>query len=204
MEEKVEDYGLSHKSVPPYEVLYTKWLSYKDVLRLKGIEEMVEEYYNSGQFTESLKAMEEKYDSAFVMYDELASYYDEHALYGKSHARAARYEIFLAFAADKDVDRVELYRELLTYDYYLRENAKTRPVFAGEYRMDKETVRRFYENEEREHKYLQGYEAYDKNQMRKMTHLEYFPQMGKTILFDYRKRSPLTKEAETILIAKMP
>ena len=204
MEEKVEDYGLSYKSVPPYEVLCTKWLSYKDVLRLKGIEEMVEEYYNSGQFTESLKAMEEKYDSAFVMYDELASYYDEHALYGKSHARAARYEIFLAFAADKDVDRVELYRELLTYDYYLRENAKTRPVFAGEYRMDKETVRRFYENEEREHKYLQGYEAYDKNQMRKMTHLEYFPQMGKTILFDYRKRSPLTKEAETILIAKMP
>lgn len=47
-----------------------------------------------------------------------------------------------------------------------------------------------------------GYEEYDKNQMRRMTHLERFLQMGKTILFDYRNRNPLTKEAEVILIAK--
>lgn len=37
------------KNIPPYEVLYTDWLPYDDVLRLKGIEEMVEVYYNSGQ-----------------------------------------------------------------------------------------------------------------------------------------------------------
>ena len=163
---------------------------------------MVEEYYNSGQFTQSLKALEEKYESAFAMYEELAVYYAAYAPRGASPSRAARYEIFLAFAAKKDAGRTELYRELLTYDYYLRENAKSRPAFAGEYRMAKEELRTFYENEAREHKYLSGYEEYDKNQMRRMTHLERFLQMGKTILFDYRNRNPLTKEAEVILIAK--
>lgn len=47
MEEMKEEYGLVYKSRPPYEVLYTKWLSYEDTIRLKGIEEMVEVYYNS-------------------------------------------------------------------------------------------------------------------------------------------------------------
>ena len=202
MEERREDYGLVYKDAPPYEVLCTRWLSYADVLRLKGVEEMVEEYYNSGQFTQSLKALEEKYESAFAMYEELAVYYAAYAQRGASPSRAAKYEIFLVFAAKKDAGRTELYRELLTYDYYLRENAKSRPAFAGEYRMAKEELRTFYENEAREHKYLSGYEEYDKNQMRRMTHLERFLQMGKTILFDYRNRNPLTKEAEVILIAK--
>ena len=45
MEERKEDYGLVYKGRPLYEVLYTKWLSYEEILRLKGIEEMVEVYY---------------------------------------------------------------------------------------------------------------------------------------------------------------
>ena len=77
-------------------------------------------------------------------------------------------------------------RELLTYDYYLRENAKSRPEFAGEDATDKRFVRAFYEEEEKERKHLPGYEQFDRNQMRKMTHLEYFPHMGKMLLFDYK------------------
>ena len=65
----------------------------------------------------------------------------------------------------------EYYRELLTFDYYLRENAKTRPEFAGENKLSKENSRLFYEKEAEERKYLPAYQQYDKNQMRKMTHL---------------------------------
>ena len=50
--------ALSIKAHPPYEVLYTKWISYEDVLRLKGIEEMVEVYYNSRQFTNTMEELE--------------------------------------------------------------------------------------------------------------------------------------------------
>ena len=85
-------------------------------------------------------------------------------------------------------------------DYYLRENAKTRPDFAGDNKMSKEEARCFYEKEADTHKYLPDYQQFDKNQMRKMTHLEYFETLGQTILFDYKSRNPLNQEARTCVI----
>ena len=195
MEEHQRDYGLVHKDRPPYEVLYTKWLSYEDVMRLKGIEEMVEVYYNSRQFTHTMDALEQEYDSAFELYDRLSDFYAEKGYGSIQHKRSARYAILLEYIAKYFPKREEYYREKLTYDYYLRENAKSRPEFAGEYRVPKEVARAFYENEENCRKYLPGYGAYDRNQMRKMTHLEYFALAEEYILFDYMERNPLNQEA---------
>ena len=197
MEEQQKAYGLEHKSRPPYEVLYTKWLSYEDVIRLKGIEEMVEVYYNSRQFTHTIEALEQEYTSSFEMYDRLWEYYEEKGYGSVQHKRSARYDILLSYILYHHPKKVQYYRELLTYDYYLRENAKTRPEFAGEYKVSKEELRTFYENEEEKRKYLVNYQAYDRNQMRKMTHLEYFSYFGKYILFDYMEKNPLNQEART-------
>ena len=197
MEEQQKAYGLEHKSRPPYEVLYTKWLSYEDVIRLKGIEEMVEVYYNSRQFTHTIEALEQEYTSSFEMYDRLREYYEEKGYGSVQHKRSARYDILLSYILYHHPKKVQYYRELLIYDYYLRENAKTRPEFAGEYKVSKEELRTFYENEEEKRKYLVNYQAYNRNQMRKMTHLEYFSYFGKYILFDYMEKNPLNQEART-------
>ena len=197
MEEQQKAYGLEHKSRPPYEVLYTKWLSYEDVIRLKGIEEMVEVYYNSRQFTHTIEALEQEYTSSFEMYDRLREYYEEKGYGSVQHKRSARYDILLSYILYHHPKKVQYYRELLIYDYYLRENAKTRPEFAGEYKVSKEELRTFYENEEEKRKYLVNYQAYDRNQMRKMTHLEYFSYFGKYILFDYMEKNPLNQEVRT-------
>ncbi|MGF0102544.1 B12-binding domain-containing radical SAM protein [Bariatricus sp. SGI.019] len=197
MEEQQKTYGMEHKSRPPYEVLYTKWLSYEDVIRLKGIEEMVEVYYNSRQFTHTIEALEQEYTSSFEMYDRLREYYEEKGYGSVQHKRSARYDILLSYILYHHPKKVQYYRELLIYDYYLRENAKTRPEFAGEYKVSKEELRTFYENEEEKRKYLVNYQAYDRNQMRKMTHLEYFSYFGKYILFDYMEKNPLNQEART-------
>lgn len=197
MAEKQSDYGLVHKSEPPYEVLYTKWLSYADVILLKGIEEMVEVYYNSGQFTDTLEALAEEFPSAFAMYEELWHFYEMNGLLGVQHKRSSRYEILLSFIQKVLPKKADVYRERLTYDYYLRENAKTRPSFAGEYQVEKEELRAFYESEEKKHRYLPAYTSYDRNQMRKMTHIEYFAAEDRYILFDYLERSPLDYRART-------
>ena len=202
MQEMQQEYELRYKDEPPYEVLSTKWLPYSDVIELKGIEEMVEIYYNSGQFTHVVEALVENYASAYQMYQDLWQYYEEHDYMGIQHRRSARYEIVLDFVKEKYPEQADVMRELLTYDYYLRENAKSRPEFAGEDATDKRFVRAFYEEEEKERKHLPGYEQFDRNQMRKMTHLEYFPHMGKMILFDYKFRNPLNQEARTCMIKK--
>ena len=203
MESQKELYGLVYKSRPPYEVLYTNWLSYEEMMRLKSVEEMVEVYYNSGQFSYCLRKLEEEYASPFVLYQELGRYYENHELHLMSHSRITRYEILLGFVREKHKERERLYRELLTFDLYFRENAKNRPEFAGEHEVSKDWLNAFYETESKEHQYLIGYEAYDKRQLRKMTHIEKFhydvlgtcEEKEKFILFDYQNRSRLTHQA---------
>ncbi len=193
MEEQAECYQLLYQERPPFEVLSTRWLSYGDVIRLKGVEEMVEVYYNSGQFVHTMELLEKAFPDAFTMYDRLSGYYEEKRLRGINHSRIRWYEILLDFAAEWDPARKEEYRELLTYDLYLRENVKNRPAFAGEPQVTKEEEAAFYEREASERKYLQGYDSYDKRQLRKMTHLERVK--NELLLFDYQNRSLLTNQA---------
>ena len=74
MAEAVGEYQCRYKSAPPYEVLHTRWLDYGEILRLKGVEEMVEVYYNSGQFSRIIEVMETLFTDAFSMYEALADF----------------------------------------------------------------------------------------------------------------------------------
>lgn len=218
IEEKAEEYGIVYNSRPPYEVLYSRWLPYDDVLRLKGIEEMVELYYNSCQFTHTLPVLEKEFASPFALYEALSQYYEEKGYYINTPARAYRYQVLLEFAQQKAPARSELYAQLLTFDMYLRENLKSRPAFAlcwqqGE--EEKEQVRAFYRQEAQTPQYLTGYEGYQPQQLMKMTHIEYFTypvwqqnmkmtQLSQktAILFDYQKRDPLTYDAAYYMVIK--
>ena len=194
MHEKTEEYGLVYQDRPPYEVLSTKWLSYSDVIRLKKIEEMVEVYYNSGQFRNTMEQLEQAYASSFEMYGALADYYEKNGLSRISHSRIARYEILYHFIEETEgTERIAEYREWLTLDLYLRDNVKNRPAFLGENRVKPDEAAAFYKAEEEERRYLSGYEGYDRRQMRKMTHLEKIRE--EVLLFDYRKRNPLNGDA---------
>ncbi len=202
MESRQKAYGLAHKDRPPYEVLYTKWLSYEDVIRLKRVEEMVEVYYNSRQFTHTMEELEKEYASAFSLYDRLGAYYEENDLFKINHKRSARYEILLQYIERYHKEKKENFKDLLVFDYYLRENAKSRPEFAGDYKVSKEYLREFYQLEEKNHEFLPDYKDYDKNQLRRMTHLEYFESRDSYVLFDYENRNPLNQEAKTFLANK--
>ena len=201
MEEKTKDYELLYQNRPPYEMLSTKWLPYSDVIRLKGLEEMVEVYYNSRQFEHTMELLEQVFGDAFVMFEEMSNYYEEHGYYGVNHNRVARYEILYAFIKEVALVQYETllteeqFRQTLVMDLYLRENMKNRPAFAGDSLVSKEVERTFYDTEAEEHQYLKGYEKYDKRQLRKMTHLENID--GHLILFDYQNRNPLTNQATT-------
>ncbi len=215
MAEKATEYGIAYLDKPPYEVLYTNWLSYENVVRLKRIEEMVELYYNSNQFVHTLTVLERVFEGPFAMYEALADYFEKEGYFLESPSRAYRYQVLLQFAVKYDREQEELYRELLLYDMYLRENLKSRPEFASKLREQeacKAYIRDFYRQEEQERVYLPAYDAYDSKQMSKMTHMEPFryPVWDMQsdaveglyyVLFDYKERSPLTKEARTIIVA---
>ena len=185
MYEQAENYGLVYRDKPPYEVLSTKWLSYDDVLKLKGIENMVEVYYNSGQFTRTLKYLEDWWKDAFVLYEQLADYYEQRGLTGLNHSRLARYEILHDFVeARPERDFLMGAEDALMCDLYLRENAKSRPSFALDQSPYKEKIRSLTPE-------LRG--------LGTRVHAEVL-RSGKIMLFDYRKRDPLTHNAEMICL----
>ncbi|MDE5699195.1 MAG: B12-binding domain-containing radical SAM protein [Lachnospiraceae bacterium] len=215
MEQRAGEYGIVYGSRPPYEVLYTKWLSYDDVLRLKGIEEMVEIYYNSSQFTHTLPVLTREFASPFHMYEALADYYRANGYLTSTPSRSYRYQVLLDFACSVAADRRALFAELLTFDLYLRENLKSRPDFSPENVMntnaaEKQKMRQFFEREEEAHQYLKGYDSYTSVQLLRMTHIEKFAypvwkqcpenctdrlETPAYLLFDYKNRSALTHDA---------
>ena len=231
MEEQAWEYGVGYRKTPPYEVLYTKWLSYDEIIRLKQIEEMVELFYNSGQFAYTIRFLEELFDDAFKMYEALAAYYEANDYLTASSKRISHYEHLLdfingyMFKMKTDTQTVgeltEICRQYLLFDCYLRENMKTAPPFAEDAAIFKDYLRAFYQKEEAERKYLPSYGQFDSKQMAKMTHVEFFtyPVWEKTVprreellasklespqpvLFDYKERDVITRDCRIVLLPK--
>lgn len=205
MQEMAEAYGCVYKSKEPYEVLKTRWLTYGEISRLKGVEEMTEVYYNSGQFSYTLEALEKEFPDAFTMYEAFADFYEEKGYFAVSHARISRYEILREFLREKEIQNLEFYDELMVLDLYARENLKTRPSWAMDLKPYKKQIQEFYTKEEEQPGILKDYQGYQARQMEKMTHLEVFTYNvleGKTekgiypVVFDYKKRNPLTYQGK--------
>lgn len=206
MEQYAEKYGIVYGTNPPYEVLYTKWLCYDEVLKLKRIEEMVELYYNSNQFAHTLPVLIREFASPFQMFEALAEYYAANGYFVNVPARSYRYQVLLDFACFAAADKAALFIELLTFDLYLRENIKSRPEFCREEITDRKKLRSFYEKEEKTPCYLKDYQGSTAMQLSRMTHIEgfFYPvwkdctqklETPAYILFDYKNRSALTHDA---------
>lgn len=187
MHEKVPDYDLQYRGKAPYEVLSTKWLPYSDVLRLKGVEDMVEVYYNSRQFMRTLKLFEQEFDGAFAMYEYMAGYYDEQHLTGLNHSRLARYEIFHDLISRKaEQERMGMFEDALMCDLYLRENAKSRPSFALAQAPYKEEIRHMVP---------------ELRTLGTQVHAEVL-RSGEVLLFDYREKDRLNHNAKVTVLGR--
>lgn len=218
--DKAADYELQYMNTPPYEVLSTKWISYEELLRLKQVEEMVEVYYNSGQFAYTMPVIQTAFPDAFTMYLQLAEFYRRNGYLLMTPARIYRYQALLHFAMNtKLAQQKELLCQLLTFDLYLRENSKSRPDFAKELTYYKEDIRKFYREEEKNRQYLPAYIDYDSRQLSKMTHMEVFDypvwetdiskcmkklDASAMVLFDYQNRDALTYEAKYTIVSYSP
>ena len=179
MMEMTGEYQILYKDREPYEVLSTAWLTYGEILRLKMVESMVEVYYNSGQFKNTLVFLEKYFDDPFRMYEALGRFYEKKGYSEISHSRMRRYEILMEFAGEQKEIPLEVLSDVMLLDLYLRENLKSRPSFAS----DQKPYERL----------IWDYRKVEK--IPKTAHIEVFRD-GKTILFDYTDRDPLTNNAQ--------
>lgn len=185
MMEKAAKYGIVFKEKEPYEVLFTRWLSYDEILKLKMVESMVEIYYNSGQFRETLPYLEQFFPDAFSLYEALGLYYEIKGYQEISHARIRRYEILREFCSGYPGILEKELEDHMIRDLYLREHYKSRPSFG---RDQKPFEKQIWEYRRKYH-------------VAKTAHIQILWD-GRAILFQYETKDPLSQNAvaEEILL----
>lgn len=179
MMEMTGEYQILYKDREPYEVLSTAWLTYGEILRLKMVESMVEVYYNSGQFKNTLVFLEKYFDDPFRMYEALGRFYEKKGYSEISHSRMRRYEILMEFAGEQKEIPSEALSDVMLLDLYLRENLKSRPSFASDQKPYERLI----------------WDYRKAKKIPKTAHIEVFRD-GKKLLFDYTDRDPLTNNAQ--------
>lgn len=120
-------YGIVYKDEPPYEVLYTKDLSYKELLKLHAIEEMVERYYNTERFHTTLEYAYTLYQTPFDFYEAFSFFWKEKG-YDKIKHQKQSYYIYLAqFLIESEKVPSQVIKELIRFDWYSHEFVKDMP-----------------------------------------------------------------------------
>lgn len=213
MEEEVKKYNILYRNQPPYEVLGTKWLSYDEIILLKGVEELVELYYNSGQYTLTLKYAVPFFESPFRFYEMFSAWYRGKSYHKLNHNRLEKYNILREFLREHiDENEWDTLDEIMIYDMYLRENVKGRPAWAKDTAQYKKGWKALY-REQGEKLFPEDVQAgiYDSKRAANQSHIEVFEidikkfeQSGQVekkqvfCLFDYSRRNPLNRAARTV------
>ena len=210
MMEESRGYEILYRARSPYEVLSTSWLSYGDIISLKGIEELVEMYYNSGQYTHTLAYVVPMFERPFLFYQSFSHYYRGKGLHKRNHNRMQKYEILRDFLKSQNME-MPLLDEILLYDLYLRENVKGRPQWAPDISAYKKSWKEIYRTR-RDLIYPDTpEESYDSRSAANHSHMERFSfdictfvREGRYLpgtydcIFDYTCRNPLNQEARTL------
>lgn len=214
MYEHAKEYEITYHSRPPYEVLKTKWLPYDDVLKIRQVEEMLEVYYNSGQFEVTMKVLGVLFKSAFFLFQDLGKFYEKKGYFVMSHARIRRSEILLefveeTFSADTEKENLQevqnlceisdIIKESLIFDLYYRENCKSRPAWAKDLSTWKQVTRIYCKNGKQSHVECFSYRFPDKGE-RVLKELPERAEKPLYALFDYTDRDPLDHQAKVTWI----
>jgi radical SAM superfamily enzyme YgiQ (UPF0313 family) len=125
-----DKYGFKFLDVPPYEVLETNYIKYDEMLRLKGIEDLVEKYYNEEYFNTTISYLvENKYDTAFDFFEDFLEFWEYKGYHKLSHSRDRLYEILWEFCNYKGLEELDVINEIIKFDYLFNNQNYNMPEF---------------------------------------------------------------------------
>lgn len=192
LHQKQKEFEIVYHDTAPYEVLTTHELPYADTLRLKYVEEMVETYYNSGRFLNTLAYLVPLYESPFAFFEALSQFWVGENYHYLGLSKMGLFDVLWRFVEQNPkVDKRKLQWEM-KFDIALHEKPKKLPAWLTVTNEEQwhDKVFAFYGNPTLWQKCLPHYKS-NKEAIRQ-THLEVFgDEKQKAVLFDYGKRDLL-------------
>lgn len=173
-----DEHEFRYKDYPPYEVLYNKYITYNEILKLKDIEEILERYFNSKNFVLSMRYIVHNYykESPFKFFEDFATYFDKNGYFNMSQGKNQLYKILLDFYTEKINKNIELFTEIIKYDYISLGKTSNVPGFMSKIEVEdfKNRCHLFLQNEENILKYIPRFENTPAKQIIKHVHFEPF------------------------------
>lgn len=192
LHQKQKEFEIVYHDTAPYEMLTTHELPYADTLRLKYVEEMVETYYNSGRFLNTLAYLVPLYESPFAFFEALSQFWVGENYHYLGLSKMGLFDVLWRFVEQNPkVDKRKLQWEM-KFDIALHEKPKKLPAWLTVTNEEQwhDKVFAFYGNPTLWQKCLPHYKS-NKEAIRQ-THLEVFgDEKQKAVLFDYGKRDLL-------------
>ena len=185
-------------NIPPYEVLQNQWLSYGEMIKIKGIEDVVEKYHNKGGFEKSLAYITSYfYSSPFSFFETLATYFEREGISEVSHSQKALYDILFKFYCDCIMGQgTKIFVQYLKFDWVCKHKNTTLPNWAPilAETLFKEKCFSFLKDEDNIKQYLPRYKGEAAKKIIKQVHFE---------IFDIGILAPLEKnpkEVKTVIL----
>ena len=118
MKDEGEKYSYKYLDFPPYEILSNEFISYKDICRLKDIEEVLDFYYNSQKFLKSVDfVVENFFESPFKFFESIGDFYKERGYLEVAHKEVAIFNNFVEYYEKMNFPKKEEFLEYLKFDY---------------------------------------------------------------------------------------
>ena len=169
-----DKYGLVYKKNAPYEVLYTNDISYDEILKLKGVENILETYYNSNLFEKSLEYLLADYESAFKFFEEFSFYWSDNGYDKISHTKQKLFEILYQF--DRRCEEKAYLKDFIKFDMFMNENVKSLPEWLDktDYAPIGDKLNEFYSQSDNIERYMPHLKGFSPKQLSRMCHIERF------------------------------
>ncbi|AKL94565.1 putative cobalamin (vitamin B12)-dependent methylthiotransferase [Clostridium aceticum] len=171
------EYGYIYDDSPPYEVLENDHIAYGEIMSLKGIEEMVETYWNTRMFSAAIEAIISSfYTSSFKFFEDLWRYWEGLGYQHQAHSRNKLYEILIDFYEYKSFVNIEAFKDLLKLDYIKHNKTSSIPKFFAivEEAGFKDHCHKFLQQPENLQQYLPQYVDLPAKQIIKKVHFQQF------------------------------
>ncbi|OPJ55166.1 B12-binding domain-containing radical SAM protein [Alkalithermobacter paradoxus] len=171
-------HGYLYKDYPPYEVLCNNYMTYGELLRIKDIEEMLELYFNSDNFNLSISYIIKNYygEDAFKFFEDISSFWNDRGYFKTSQGKNEQYKILLEFYENKINKKIDLFKEILKYDYVSLGRTSNIPNFFNKIEIEdfKNRCHKFLQEEENIKRFLPQYKDVSAKNIIKYVNFEVF------------------------------
>lgn len=176
MSRETDCHKLIYMDEPPYEILATAYMPYKEMQLLKRLENVFEQVYNSGCFANTLRLLTAKEASTFEFYRRLTEWWVKNGHYPQAHNSRGTAKILYDYIDEhinEETVKTNLI-EVLRYDVFMNIDGWRPEWLRWNSEVIFEKVSDFWRNEDAVREYLPDYKFSSWQKIRKYYPIELF------------------------------